>query len=59
MTLSIFHIYFHTQVNMREAEFMLLGSDSYAARFGATIADLGDIDDDGCSGNTRGLKYSK
>ncbi|XP_027018377.1 integrin alpha-4 [Tachysurus fulvidraco] len=37
------------RVNMREAEFMLLGSDSYAARFGASIADLGDIDDDGYS----------
>ncbi|KAF4086623.1 hypothetical protein AMELA_G00085660 [Ameiurus melas] len=35
------------QVNMREAEFMLMGSDSYAARFGQTITDLGDIDDDG------------
>ncbi|XP_053352123.1 integrin alpha-4 [Clarias gariepinus] len=35
------------QVNMKEAEFMLMGSDSYAARFGETIADLGDIDDDG------------
>ncbi|XP_026803028.3 integrin alpha-4 [Pangasianodon hypophthalmus] len=35
------------KVNMREAEFMLMGSDSYAARFGETITDLGDIDDDG------------
>ncbi|XP_060784948.1 integrin alpha-4 [Neoarius graeffei] len=34
-------------VNMRKAEFLLMGSDSYAARFGETIADLGDIDDDG------------
>ncbi|KAK3569462.1 hypothetical protein QTP86_031441 [Hemibagrus guttatus] len=37
------------QVNMKEAEFKLLGSDSYAARFGETIADLGDIDNDGYS----------
>lgn len=35
------------QVDMREAEFMLMGSDSYAARFGQIITDLGDIDDDG------------
>ncbi|KAG7330843.1 hypothetical protein KOW79_004812 [Hemibagrus wyckioides] len=35
------------RVNMKEAEFQLLGSDSYAARFGETIADLGDIDNDG------------
>lgn len=44
---------------MREAEFVLMGSDSYAARFGETIADLGDIDDDGYPGNTHSLKYSK
>lgn len=38
---------------MKEAEFQLLGSDSYAARFGETIADLGDIDNDGFPGNVR------
>ncbi|KAJ8012946.1 hypothetical protein DPEC_G00048170 [Dallia pectoralis] len=32
---------------MKEAEFQLVGSDSYAARFGESITDLGDIDDDG------------
>ncbi|KAI5106825.1 integrin alpha-4 isoform X1 [Silurus meridionalis] len=37
------------RVNMRETDFMLKGSDSYAARFGETITDLGDIDDDGYS----------
>ncbi|XP_048835482.1 integrin alpha-4 [Brienomyrus brachyistius] len=32
---------------MKEAEFLLTGSDSYASRFGETITNLGDIDDDG------------
>ena len=36
---------------MLEAEFQLTGSDAYAARFGETIADLGDLDDDGYHGN--------
>ncbi|XP_029461777.1 integrin alpha-4 [Rhinatrema bivittatum] len=33
--------------NMRELEMELSGSDSYAARFGESIASLGDIDNDG------------
>lgn len=36
---------------MLEASFQLAGRDSYAARFGETIADLGDIDQDGYRGN--------
>lgn len=51
MTWCIVH--FHSQVDMREAEFMLMGSDSYAARFGQIITDLGDIDDDGYPGSTQ------
>lgn len=38
------------QANMKEAQFELVGSDSYAARFGETIVNLGDIDDDGYPG---------
>lgn len=38
---------------LTEAEFQLTGSDAYAARFGETIADLGDLDDDGYPGNGR------
>lgn len=38
------------QANLLEAEFQLKGSDAYAARFGQTIADLGDLDDDGYPG---------
>ncbi|XP_066515112.1 integrin alpha-4 [Hoplias malabaricus] len=42
------HVYINQgQANMKEAEFQLLGSDMYAARFGETITDLGDIDNDG------------
>ncbi|KAI4881006.1 hypothetical protein NFI96_019659 [Prochilodus magdalenae] len=42
------HVYINQGLaNMKEAEFKLVGSDSYAARFGETITDLGDIDDDG------------
>uniref|UniRef100_A0A8B9LPM4 Integrin alpha 4 n=1 Tax=Astyanax mexicanus TaxID=7994 RepID=A0A8B9LPM4_ASTMX len=40
-------LYFRFQANMKEAGFKLVGSDSYAARFGETITDLGDIDNDG------------
>ncbi|KAJ3591992.1 hypothetical protein NHX12_007122 [Muraenolepis orangiensis] len=35
------------KASMLEASFQLAGRDSYAARFGETIADLGDIDQDG------------
>ncbi|XP_033984671.1 integrin alpha-4 [Trematomus bernacchii] len=42
------HVYINQgQAKLMEAEFQLSGSDAYAARFGETIADLGDIDDDG------------
>ncbi|MBN3300224.1 ITA4 protein, partial [Amia calva] len=34
---------------MEEAEFELMGSNLYSARFGEAIIDLGDIDDDGIS----------
>ncbi|XP_051878103.1 integrin alpha-4 isoform X2 [Pristis pectinata] len=34
---------------MKELEMELVGGNSYAARFGDAIVDLGDIDDDGCS----------
>lgn len=40
-----------SQAKLLEAEFQLSGSDAYAARFGETIADLGDLDDDGYHGN--------
>lgn len=40
------------QANLLEAEFQLKGSDAYAARFGQTIADLGDLDDDGYPGKS-------
>lgn len=40
-----------SQARMLEAEFQLTGSDAYAARFGETIADLGDLDDDGYHGS--------
>ncbi|XP_028992616.1 integrin alpha-4 [Betta splendens] len=35
------------QANLLEADFQLSGSNAYAARFGETIVDLGDLDDDG------------
>ncbi len=39
-----------SQAKLEEADFELVGSDSYAARFGETIMNLGDIDDDGYPG---------
>jgi integrin alpha 4 len=36
---------------MVEMERVLVGSDKYAARFGESIANLGDIDNDGFEGN--------
>ncbi|XP_040913202.1 integrin alpha-4 isoform X2 [Toxotes jaculatrix] len=42
------HVYINQgQATLLEAEFLLTGSDAYAARFGESIADLGDLDDDG------------
>ncbi|XP_061917409.1 integrin alpha-4 [Entelurus aequoreus] len=42
------HVYINQgQAKLLEAGFQLSGSDAYAARFGETIADLGDLDDDG------------
>ncbi|XP_058472422.1 integrin alpha-4 isoform X1 [Solea solea] len=42
------HVYINQgQAKLLEAEFQLTGSNAYAARFGETIADLGDLDDDG------------
>lgn len=42
--------FFCCQGKLSEVEFQLTGSDAYAARFGETIADLGDLDDDGYPG---------
>ncbi|CAL8265769.1 unnamed protein product [Lota lota] len=42
------HVYINQgQASMLEASFQLAGRDSFAARFGETIVDLGDIDHDG------------
>uniref|UniRef100_A0A8C1SIF2 Integrin alpha 4 n=1 Tax=Cyprinus carpio TaxID=7962 RepID=A0A8C1SIF2_CYPCA len=42
------HVYINQgEAKLKEADFELVGSDSYAARFGETIVNLGDIDDDG------------
>ncbi|XP_039673682.1 integrin alpha-4 isoform X2 [Perca fluviatilis] len=42
------HVYINQgQAKLLEAGFQLTGSDAYAARFGETIANLGDLDDDG------------
>ncbi|KAI1899494.1 hypothetical protein AGOR_G00062380 [Albula goreensis] len=42
------HVYINQgEADMKEEKFELVGSDSYAARFGETITNLGDIDDDG------------
>lgn len=41
---------FFQKAEMKEPELELAGSDSYAARFGESIANLGDIDNDGFKG---------
>ncbi|XP_053184061.1 integrin alpha-4 [Scomber japonicus] len=42
------HVYINQgEAKLLEAEFHLTGSNAYAARFGETITDLGDLDDDG------------
>ncbi|KAL0963711.1 hypothetical protein UPYG_G00309870 [Umbra pygmaea] len=42
------HVYINQgAAQMKEEAFTLVGSGSYAGRFGETITDLGDIDDDG------------
>ncbi|KAM9342286.1 integrin alpha-4 [Pholidichthys leucotaenia] len=42
------HVYINQgQATLQEAEFYLSGSNAYAARFGETIVDLEDLDDDG------------
>lgn len=38
------------QGKLSEAAFQLTGSNAYAARFGETVVDLGDLDDDGFPG---------
>uniref|UniRef100_I3JIG4 Integrin subunit alpha 4 n=1 Tax=Oreochromis niloticus TaxID=8128 RepID=I3JIG4_ORENI len=40
------HVYIN-QGQVKEEQFQLTGSNAYAARFGESIADLGDLDDDG------------
>lgn len=45
-----FNGFFCPQGKLLEAEFQLTGGDAYAARFGETVADLGDLDDDGYPG---------
>lgn len=42
------HVYINQGgAKLEELDFQLSGRDSYAARFGESIADLGDLDDDG------------
>uniref|UniRef100_A0A669CXD8 Integrin subunit alpha 4 n=1 Tax=Oreochromis niloticus TaxID=8128 RepID=A0A669CXD8_ORENI len=42
------HVYINQgQAKLEEEQFQLTGSNAYAARFGESIADLGDLDDDG------------
>lgn len=42
--------FFLQKAKMVELNIELSGSDSYAARFGESIANLGDIDNDGFEG---------
>lgn len=39
-----------SQAKLEEEQFQLTGSNAYAARFGESITDLGDLDDDGYPG---------
>uniref|UniRef100_A0AAV2JVP2 Integrin alpha-2 domain-containing protein n=1 Tax=Knipowitschia caucasica TaxID=637954 RepID=A0AAV2JVP2_KNICA len=42
------HVYLNQgEAELLELDFVLSGSEAYAARFGEAIADLGDLDDDG------------
>ena len=40
---------------MTQLETALMGSDLYAARFGDSIANLGDIDNDGFEGTDKSI----
>ncbi|XP_034042014.1 integrin alpha-4 [Thalassophryne amazonica] len=42
------HVYINQgEAHLLEVEYQLTGSDAYAARFGESVVDLGDLDDDG------------